>query len=121
MTAKIYFWHMDYKYPLRDCTPTFRKKVYKAFIKAQLNVEESSDLHKEILYDLIKKIKHVKKAYIKVWKGQKMTDNELNMNTLRDAIHDCREIMAETLLIGEKMASVLTEFSEQIAEIGSAF
>lgn len=49
-----FFWNYNYRFDLRDATPTERKRVHLAFIKAGLKVNQSSDAHLSIINKTIK-------------------------------------------------------------------
>ena len=48
-----YFWHMEYKHYLRDCTIAKRRKIHKKWLDAGLDLVGVSDRHLSIVIDVL--------------------------------------------------------------------
>jgi len=49
-----YFWHYDYRHYLRDASPSKRRKIHAAFLKARLAIDGESKAHFSIIQKYIK-------------------------------------------------------------------
>jgi len=49
-----YYWHYAFRHYLRDATPDKRKKVHNTFLVYNLKVDEVSQMHLELLEQIIK-------------------------------------------------------------------
>lgn len=48
-----YFWNIEYKHYLRDCTYAQRRKIHNKFIKAGLHVMTQSEAHDQIILQVL--------------------------------------------------------------------
>jgi len=48
-----YFWHIDYKHYLRDCTYAQRRKIHHKLLKHNLKLEGESEAHDQIILQVL--------------------------------------------------------------------